>query len=58
MDHCLVRRKMLNIHCVIDVFNKCAKVKPLKDKIGKTALMLFFKTVNKSNCKPNELCID
>ena len=37
--------------CVIDVFNKCAWVKFLKDKKGTTVLNDFIE----SNCKPNKL---
>ena len=43
--------------CAIDVFTKHAWVKPLKDK-GKTVLNAFIKIVNKSNHKPNKLCVD
>ena len=35
--------------CVIDVFNKYAQVKPLKDKKAKTDLNTFIKIVNESN---------
>ena len=31
--------------CVIDIFTKCAWVKPLKDKKGKTVLNAFIKIV-------------
>ena len=41
-----------------DVFTKYAWVKPLKDKNGKTVLNAFIKIVNKSNRKPNKLCVD
>ena len=43
---------------MIDVFTKYAWVKPLKDKNGKTVLNAFIKIVNKSNRKPNKLCVD
>ena len=43
----------------MDIFTKCAWVKPLKDKKGKTvALNAFIEIVNESNRKPNKLCID
>ena len=44
--------------CVIDVFNKYAWVKPLKDKKGKTVLNAFMEIVNESNHKPNHLWAD
>ena len=44
--------------CVIDVFNKYAWVKPLKDKKDKTVLNAFMEIVNESNHKPNNLWAD
>ena len=41
--------------CVIDAFTKHARVKPLKDKKGKTVLNALVEIVNEYNCKPNEL---
>ena len=43
---------------VIDVFTKYAWVKLFKDKIAKTVLHDFIQIVNKSQRKPNNLCID
>ena len=37
--------------CVIDVSTKCAWVKPLKDKKGKTVLSDFIEIVNVSKHK-------
>ena len=44
--------------CVIDVFNKYAWVKPLKDKKGKRVLNDFMEIVNESNRKSNKLWVD
>ena len=44
--------------CFIDVFTKCAWVKSLKDKKGKTVLNVFIEIVNESNRKPNKLWVD
>ena len=44
--------------CVIDIFIKCAWVKPLKDTKGKTVLNVFIEIVNQSNRKPNKLWAD
>ena len=44
--------------CVIDIFNKYAEVKTLKDKKGKTVLNAFFAIVNESNRKPNKLWVN
>ena len=44
--------------CVIDVFNKYAWVKPVKDKKSKTVLNAFIEIVNESNCKPRKLRFD
>ena len=41
--------------CVVGVFSKYARVKPLKHKKGKTDLNAFTETVNESNSKPNKL---
>ena len=41
--------------CVIDVFTKCAWVKPLKDKEGKTVLHGFIEIVYKPKHQPNKL---
>ena len=43
--------------CIIDVFTKYAWVKPLKDKKGKTVLMLLI-LLNESNRKLKELRVD
>ena len=42
----------------IDVLTKCSCVRPLTDKIAKTALNRFIGIVNKSKCKPNKLYVD
>ena len=42
----------------IDVFTKCAQVRLLKDKKGKTVLNAFIEIVNESNRKPNKLWLD
>ena len=44
--------------CVIDIFNKYACVKPLKDEKGKANLNAFVEIVNESNPKPKKLCAD
>ena len=44
--------------CIIDVFTKCAWVRPLTDKKSKTFFNCFIEIVNESNCKPNKLWID
>ena len=44
--------------CVIDVFTKDARVKPLNDEKGKTVLNAFIEIVNESNHKPNKLWVD
>ena len=38
--------------CIIDVFTKCACVKPLKDKNVKTVLNAFIEIVNECDYKP------
>ena len=43
---------------VIDIFTKCARVKPLKDKKDKTVLNAFIEILNESNRKPNKLWVD
>ena len=50
---------MLNIYYVSQMFllNK-QRVKPLKDKKGKTVLNTFMETVNKPNRKLNKLQVD
>ena len=40
--------------CMIDVFDKYAWVKPLRDKKGKTVLNAFIEIVNESNRKTNK----
>ena len=44
--------------CAIDVFNKYAWVKSLKDKNGKTVLNAFIEIVDESNRKPDKLWVD
>ena len=44
--------------CAIDVFAKCAWVKPLKDKKAKTVFNTFMEIVNESKRKPNKLKVD
>ena len=44
--------------CIIDVFTKYARFKPLKDKKGKTILNAFIEIVNESYRKPIKLWID
>ena len=44
--------------CVIDVFFKYTRVKPLKYKNGKTVFNAFIEIVNESNLKPNKLWVD
>ena len=44
--------------CVIDVFTKYARIKPLKNKKGKTVLNDFIEIVNISKRKPNKLLAD
>ena len=44
--------------CVINVFTKYSRVKPLKDKKGKIFVIAFMEIVKESNHKPNKLCID
>ena len=43
---------------VIDIFTKCARVKPLKDKKDKTVLNAFIEILNESNRKPNKLWVE
>ena len=44
--------------CVIDVFTKYARIKPLKNKKGKTVLNDFIEIGNISKRKPNKLLAD
>ena len=44
--------------CMIDIFSKYAWVIPLKDKKGVTVTNAFLKIVDKSNHKPNKICVD
>ena len=44
--------------CVINVFTKHARLKPLKNEKVKTALQHFIEIVSESNRKPNKLWID
>ena len=44
--------------CVIDVFTKNVRVKPLKDKKSKAVFNSIIEIVNECNCKPNKLWID
>ena len=41
--------------CIIDVSNKYAWVKPLKDKKAETVPHGFIEIINQSKCKPNKL---
>ena len=40
--------------CVIDAFSKYSRVKPSKDKKGKTVFNVFIEVINESNHKPNK----
>ena len=51
-------KNVKHLLCIMDVFNKYAWAKPLKDKNGKTVLNAFIEIVNESNCKPNKLWVD
>ena len=44
--------------CVIDVFTKYARIKPFKNKKGKTVLNDFIEIGNISKRKPNKLLAD
>ena len=44
--------------CVIDIYSKYAWVVPLKDKKGVSIVNAFQSILNKSNRKPNEICVD
>ena len=44
--------------CVIDVFIKNTRVKPLKDKKAKTVFHDFVEIVNESSRTPNKLWVD
>ena len=52
------KRGVKNFLFVIDVRVKLAWVKPLKDKKREAVLQGFFKIVNKSKRKPNQLWVD
>ena len=43
--------------CIIDVSNKYAWVKPLKDKKAETVPHGFIEIINQSKCKPNKLWV-
>ena len=43
---------------MIDVFTKCACIKPLKDKDAKTVFNGFIQIINKTKHKPNKLWVD
>ena len=57
-DHYLLSGGVKFLLCVIDVFTKCAWVKPLKDKKTKAVLHGFIAKVNKSKGKPNKLWVN
>ena len=57
-NHCLQRKKVKYLLCVIDAFTKYAWVKPLKDKKVETVLIAFTEIVNESNHKPSKLWVD
>ena len=42
---------------MIDLFTKCACIKPIKDK-GKTVLNAFIEIANESNGNPSKLWVD
>ena len=44
--------------CVIDIFNKCKWVVPLKVKKCVTIVNAFQKVLNKSDCKPYKIWVD
>ena len=44
--------------CAIDIFSKWAWVIPLKDKNYITVTNAFQNTLDKSNRKPNKICLD
>ena len=44
--------------CVIDIDSKYAWVVPLKDKEGVSVVNAFQSTLNKSNRRPNKICVD
>ena len=43
---------------VIDIYNKYARVIPLKDKKGTTITNAFQKNLNESNWKPKQIWVD
>ena len=44
--------------CVIDIFSKYAWAVPLKDKRGVSIVNSFQCILQKSNRKPNKICVD
>ena len=46
------------LSCVIDIFTKYARVKPLEDQKVKTIINAFMEIANESNCKLNTLWVD
>ena len=50
--------KSKNLLCVIDIFTKYARVKPLKDKKGKTVFNAFIEIVNGFNRKRNKIWVN
>ena len=42
--------------CVIDIFSKYAWLVPLKDEKGTAVTNAFEKLLDKSRCKPNNIC--
>ena len=44
--------------CVINVFSKCARVVPLKDKKGVSIVNAFQSILKNSNRKPNKIWVD
>ena len=44
--------------CITDIFSKYAWVAPLKDKRGLTIFNAFQKVLDKSDRKPNKICVD
>ena len=44
--------------CVIDTFNKCAWVVPLKDQKGDSIVDAFQKILKESHRKPNKIWVD
>ena len=50
--------KGISFFCVIDIYNKCTSVIPLKDKKGITITNVFQKTLHESGRKANEIWVD